>query len=958
MFDVLAFPNIEPFQTALVVAGVLHLVSVTALVIRRGHPVWLGMVCGFLPGIGLIAGAMLPREAVTDEDRQAASGPGPWTFGAETAMSGLLLSLAAVPLIIRLFAPGTPIIDQHIGVYLCLFVGLLVTLLIGIATRNSRIQVIVQRSVLVLCLGFLLLVLIERMAIRWDMTAEHRYSLDPATRALLEKLPQRAEKLSITYYYSPRSLRPHRLAQLPEEVGEMLEEYRRVAPDHIRIQLVEVPQKVTSAKNEDDAGFGIGGGFSTKDDEAKRRALEEMSAEEKARTELLELIRRRSIEEVEEERIEGTRRVKVSYYSSFWVSYGQQPGDRINDVTVSREEESVGKRAVDQANYQLTNLIRQMVLSALGQSQPFTIRRFSADGTSVQFVDDATWYKQGEKELKHDGKNYLLSVVDAKAATVTVQAVDAGSKPEVLRQAPLAVHKVGFLSGHGVNPQYFESVRNLISESERFKWEYVDLKNGNAPVPDAIDVMIIASTAQELTDREQYELDQFMMRGGRILAFYGLLDLNPGQPQMGIDRSWPAPHPSWARFLMRYHIKVGNRLVYDERCLIFTRGDSATPAPPVHFITSYPNHPINSGITISDRQMDPQNTSTYLFYPVEVNVLEEALPRVGGVAQVTSGTILMSSPRSWLRDVPAVFRKDPFAWTDPARSDYSPAVRDMRWRPQSNDGYRQYVTAASLAGTFASGFNVDNIPPKVLEMDEPPDFGGMNPFGGGDDNDGLQDGEQPPIIEIPGDPQTAPQTAPDQNAIDRKAFLSHSDRPTRMAVFGTTMLYPLDLNFGNTHQFLINSLDWLADNDDLLALKAKTSGRRPIDPTLGEGARDWFGWMVFLVVPLALVLVSLFLFVFGVQERWFLRARQQTRGSSGLPSTASIVTRATRDATTTIDREPGVFAMVVGLGLVAVLVVGWVRTGGFAGLWVLGLLLATAIIAKGAQILFENRKPD
>ena len=986
MFDLLAFPDIQPYQTGLVIAYAAHLIAVTALVARRGQPVWLGMICGFLPGVGLGLGLMLPTDKGADDRATSTSGPGPMTFGPVTLQTGLFLLFAAVPLVVRLFAPGYPIIDQNLGLYLCLFGGLLITLLLGLAALAPQIELIAQRAVLVLGLGFLALVLIERNALRFDMTAEQRYSLDPATRSVLEKLSARPDKLSITYYYSPRSLRPHRLSRLPEEIQEMLEEYRRVAPDNVRIQLVEVPQKQTRADDEEEGGFGIGGGFSTKSDDAKRAELEDMTEEEKARTELLELIRRRSIDQVEEERLEGTRRVKVSYYSSFYVSYGQQPGDRINNVTVTRDEERAGKRAVDQANYLLTDMVRRLVLATVESTQPFSIRRFSADGTRVQFLGDATWHAQGSNELKAEEKSWVLSKVDAAAQTVTVQAIDAGSEPRVIRQMPPVKHKVGFLSGHGMNPQYFEALRNELSGTERFEWEYVDLANGNQPVPDHIDVLVMGSTAQELPLREQYEIDQFMMRGGGVMAFYGLLDLNPGQPPM-IPRSWDGPDRSWAAFLKRYGVQVGRDMIFDEQCLIFTRGDASTPAPAVHHITSYPPHPINSGISLSERQMDPDGTSTYLFMPTQINVAKESLPRdEKGEPLVIVADILLSSPRAWQHAVPAVFRRDPFNWTDPSRPDYSEAVRQMRHR--ARDEYGQFVTAASLEGLMRSGFKPDMIPPRMEEADVPPDFPGMNPFGGGDmDNDGLQGNSasgaaadnqpgqpvapaQPPVQPLPPDgPQTGPgadlvqpgtDTPPTEDplAADKAAHLAQSERPTRMVIFGTTMLYPLDLNFGNTHQYFINSLDWLAGNDDLLALKAKTSARRPIDPTLSDSTRDWFGWMVFLVVPLALVLVSLFLFVFGVQERWFLRARQQSsRSISGLPGTATATAAETAAAAKAVDREPGLMALVMGVCLLAALVV-WAMNGGHPGLWLLGLLLALPLIARGSQILFGNQKQE
>jgi len=118
-------------------------------------------------------------------------------------------------------------------------------------------------------------------------------------------------------------------------------------------------------------------------------------------------------------------------------------------------------------------------------------------------------------------------------------------------------YTIGFLTGHGE----LTSADALTKLTEPLKKLYtvqdVDLQDGQ-PVPDNVDVLVIAQPTQAFTERHRYVIDQFLMRGGKLVVMaYGIQ-----MDQMGGQQATYAAVPLES-LLGAYGVKIKNDLVAD-----------------------------------------------------------------------------------------------------------------------------------------------------------------------------------------------------------------------------------------------------------------------------------------------------------------------------------------------------------------------------------------------------------
>lgn len=75
---------------------------------------------------------------------------------------------------------------------------------------------------------------------------------------------------------------------------------------------------------------------------------------------------------------------------------------------------------------------------------------------------------------------------------------------------------LGLLAGHGEYPR--EYMADLYQELDAYyNFVRVDLRNGRAIHPEELDALMILQPDTSLSEREKYELDQYLMRGGNLI---------------------------------------------------------------------------------------------------------------------------------------------------------------------------------------------------------------------------------------------------------------------------------------------------------------------------------------------------------------------------------------------------------------------------------------------------------
>ena len=133
----------------------------------------------------------------------------------------------------------------------------------------------------------------------------------------------------------------------------------------------------------------------------------------------------------------------------------------------------------------------------------------------------------------------------------------------ILKVTTKAAKTVGFLTGHGefdINDQNYQQFRQLLDKNGKGQYNVtsVSLQNGQA-VDDAVTTLVIAGAKQPLTEREKYELDQFIMRGGKAIFLVDPIQMQPGTLQ-GTPLS-----TGLNDLLEHYGTKLGNNLLIDRR---------------------------------------------------------------------------------------------------------------------------------------------------------------------------------------------------------------------------------------------------------------------------------------------------------------------------------------------------------------------------------------------------------
>ena len=159
--------------------------------------------------------------------------------------------------------------------------------------------------------------------------------------------------------------------------------------------------------------------------------------------------------------------------------------------------------------------------------------------------------------IGYSGKEETLPVVQSTAN------LEYELTSTILKVTTKEAKTVGFLTGHGefdINDQNYQQLRQLLDRNGQGQYNVTSVNlQGRKGVDDAVTTLVIAGTQQPLTEREKYELDQFIMRGGRAIFLVDPIQLQPGTLQA-------TPLSTGLNDLIEhYGAKLGNNLLIDRR---------------------------------------------------------------------------------------------------------------------------------------------------------------------------------------------------------------------------------------------------------------------------------------------------------------------------------------------------------------------------------------------------------
>jgi ABC-2 type transport system permease protein len=123
---------------------------------------------------------------------------------------------------------------------------------------------------------------------------------------------------------------------------------------------------------------------------------------------------------------------------------------------------------------------------------------------------------------------------------------------------------IGLLTGHGEYPR--EAMSDLYADIDNFyNFVQVDLSKGKAIGPSNLDLLMVMQPDTILSEREKYELDQYIMRGGQVIF---LMD----QERLDFSIGEQAATLSFLRtthlddLFMKYGLKLNYNLIKDANC--------------------------------------------------------------------------------------------------------------------------------------------------------------------------------------------------------------------------------------------------------------------------------------------------------------------------------------------------------------------------------------------------------
>ncbi|MEW6535936.1 MAG: Gldg family protein [Candidatus Auribacterota bacterium] len=322
---------------------------------------------------------------------------------------------------------------------------------------------------------------------------------------------------------------------------------------------------------------------------------------------------------------------------------------------------------------------------------------------------------------------------------------------------------VGFLTGHGerdINKDY-ALIKGAIDQ--QYETKTVSLENGQL-VPDEIDTLIIGGPRTDFSERDLFAIDQFVMRGGKLMVLLDMAELNL---EMGLIAT--PLNLSINKLLESYGIKVNNDMVLDR---------------------------FNDRLTYSESPNNVVQYITTVNYPYFVKAFKQNFdttnPIVRGLETLTfpwTSSIGLIERKVKDASVIKLVQSSENAWTQKGRYDLNPK-QDFNVPP---DQEAQYILAAIVENSFSSYFAGKEIPPaqkseETPEQAEPP----------------AEHSEPEQIIEY----------SPTTNimVIGGSYFIT-TDSLRR---------------FNSNAVFFLNAVDWLTQGEDLIGIRTRNVTERPV----------------------------------------------------------------------------------------------------------------------------------
>ena len=438
----------------------------------------------------------------------------------------------------------------------------------------------------------------------------------------------------------------------------------------------------------------------------------------------------------------------------------------------------------------------------------------------INFIDPAGFDEGEKQELRFRGIHELqVNVIQkdkAEVANVYMSvAVAYGGKEEVLTEVTdtatleydltSAILKVtskeaktvGFLTGHeelDIDDQNFAGLRAQLDKNQKGQYNVrkVTIEDGEAIGQD-VSTLVVAGPKSVLTEREKYEIDQHIMRGGRAVF---LIDSIRTQ-EFGLQAT---PLSTGLNDLLeRYGVKLGNNLVLDRSSEMtqFRMGRGITIQQYMYFIAVLNRYGYGGGGSSEGLSSEHIITSELekLVLPWASSL--ELLPMEGDAVQAT-----------------ALAKTSNFAWTTQSPYNLDPGAQTNQFNPSGSTS-NSYTVAAALSGVFTSFYAGKEIPSPEI-----------------DDSDAEE--------------------TPKSVSEDRET--KTESEPTQIIVVGNSKFLEQGRQGGQL--FFLNAVDWLTLGEDLISIRSHAITDRPLRE-VSESEKNFIRFICVFGIPLIVIAFGL-----------------------------------------------------------------------------------------------------
>lgn len=254
----------------------------------------------------------------------------------------------------------------------------------------------------------------------------------------------------------------------------------------------------------------------------------------------------------------------------------------------------------------------------------------------------------------------------------------------ILKTTRKEAKTVGFLEGHDEVDIYGQGFENLRRElGKQYTLRKIDVSQGS-PIEGDVSTLIVAGPQSPLQANEKYEIDQFLMNGGKIVFLVDAVKMAPGSIQASPLST------GLTDLLSHYGIQLGNNLVQDisHDNLTYSQGGFMTITRPYpFFIKVLKSYQYSTGSTSEGFPADSVATSGLDSLVLPWSTSLSVVAKEG----ISTTIMAKTSNQAWTAQAP--YNLDPTRMFTPPSS-----VKNS------------YPVAVLLAGEFTSFYAGKEIP--------------------------------------------------------------------------------------------------------------------------------------------------------------------------------------------------------------------------------------------------------